>query len=57
MSPVGWCMPRFPALGKLRQKGYEFKACIVYIVRLSQKQNKKETLWWHTLKGAGTDGS
>lgn len=35
---VWHCTPVFPALGKLRQKGFEFKACIVYMVRLPQKQ-------------------
>ena len=37
---VWCCTPVFPALEKRRQKGFEFKACIVYIVRLSKQKNK-----------------
>lgn len=54
---VWYCTPVFPALEKLRQKGFEFKACIVYIARRSKNENKWLALWWHALKGVGTDGS
>jgi hypothetical protein len=39
-NQVWWNIPVIPALGRLRQQEYNFKATVGYIARLCQKQNR-----------------
>jgi hypothetical protein len=38
---VWWHTPIIPTLGRLREEGPHFKASLSYMLRLSQKTNKK----------------